>query len=83
MLHRMAFHLSCKVVALHLDNSIAKVYWSNQVGIIPLYHSRLACHILNLISKLGITLIPAYISTHLNVESDYVSFLKWHLLHRA
>ena len=26
MLHRMAFHLSGKVVALHLDNSTAKAY---------------------------------------------------------
>ena len=26
MLHRMAFHLSGKVVALHLDNSNAKAY---------------------------------------------------------
>ena len=29
MLHRMAFHLSGKVVALHLDNSTAKAYLSN------------------------------------------------------
>ena len=32
MLHRMAFHLSGKVVALHLDNSMAKAYLCNQGG---------------------------------------------------
>ena len=30
MLHRMAFHLAGKVVALHLDNSMAKAYLCNQ-----------------------------------------------------
>ena len=32
MLHRMVFHLSGKVVALHLDNSTAKAYLCNQGG---------------------------------------------------
>ena len=32
ILNRMAFHLSGKVVALHLDNSTAKAYLSNQGG---------------------------------------------------
>ena len=32
---------------------------------------RLACHILNLSDIHGITLIPAYITAHLNVEDDY------------
>ena len=32
MWHRMAFHLSGKVVVLHLDNSMAKAYWCNQGG---------------------------------------------------
>ena len=45
---------------------------------------RLACWILNLTDKHGITLIPAYIPTHLNVEADYLSqnwlLLEWHLL---
>ena len=30
MLHRMVFHPSGKVVALHLDNSIANTYLFNQ-----------------------------------------------------
>ena len=30
MLHRMAFHLSSKVVALHLVNSMEKAYLCNQ-----------------------------------------------------
>ena len=34
--------------------------------------SSLACHILNLANKHGITFILAYISTHLNVEADYL-----------
>ena len=73
MLPRMAFHLSGKVVALHLDNSTAKAYLCNQGGIMSPFLSRLACQILSLINKHGITLIPAYISTHLNVEADYLS----------
>ena len=46
--------------------------------------SRLACWILGLTDKHGITLLPAYIPTHLNVEADYRSqnqlLLEWHLL---
>ena len=43
MLHRMAFHLSCKVVALHLDNSMAKAYLCKQGGTVSPFLSRLAC----------------------------------------
>ena len=35
--------------------------------------SRLACRILSLTDKHGITLIPAYIPTHLNVGANYLS----------
>ena len=46
--------------------------------------SRLACQILSLTNKHGITLLPAYIPIHLNVEADFLSqdwlFPKWHLL---
>ena len=35
MLHRMAFCLSGKVVALHLDNSTVKAYMYNQSGTVP------------------------------------------------
>ena len=84
MLCRMAFCLSGMVVALHLDNSTAKVYLCNQVGTVSPFLSRLACQILNLTDKHGITLLPAYIPTHLNVEADFLSqdrlFPKWHLL---
>ena len=72
MLHRMAFHLSGKVVALHLDNSTAKAYLCNQGGTVSPFLSRLACQILSLTDKPGITLPPAYIPTHLNVEADYL-----------
>ena len=46
--------------------------------------SRLTCRILSLTDKHGITLLPAYIPTHLNVEADFLSqdqlFPEWHLL---
>ena len=84
MLCRMAFCLSGKVVALHLDNSTAKAYLCNQGGTVSPFLSRLACQILSLTDKHGITLIPAYIPTHLNVEADYLSqdwlLPEWHLL---
>ena len=81
---RMAFHISGKVVALYLDNSTAKAYLCNQSGTVSPFLSRLACWILNLTDKHGITLISAYIPTHLNVEANYLSqdwmLLEWHLL---
>ena len=84
MLHRMAFCLSGKVVVLHLNNSNAMAYLCHQGGTVSPFHSRLACQILSLTDKHGITLIPAYIPTHLNVESYYLSWnwllLEWHLL---
>ena len=84
MLCRMAFCLSGKVVALHLDNSTAKAYLCNQGDAVSPFNSRLACQILSLTDKHGITLLPAYIPTHLNVEADYLSrdqfLLEWHLL---
>ena len=84
MLHRIAFHLSGKVVALHLDNSTAKAYLCNQGDTVSPFLLRLACWILSLINRHGITLIPAYIPTLLNVEEDYLSQAwlppEWHLL---
>ena len=84
MLLRMAFCLSGKVVALNLDNSIAKAYLHNHGGTVSPFLSRLACQILSLTNKHNITLIPAYIPTHLNVEANYLSWgqllLEWHLL---
>ena len=84
ILHRMAFHLSGKVVALHLDNSTAKAYLCKQGGTVSPFLSSLACQILSQTDKHGITPIPAYIPTHLNVEADYLSqdwlFPEWHLL---
>ena len=84
MLCRMVFHLSGKVVVLHLDNSTAKAYLCNQGGTVSPFLSRLACWILSLTDKHGITLIQSYIPTHLNVEAHYLSqdwmLLEWHLL---
>ena len=73
MLHRMALHLSGKVVVLHLDNSMVKAYLCNQGSTVSPFLSRLACQILSLTDKHCITLIPAYIPTHLNVEANYLS----------
>ena len=73
MLHRLAFCLSGKVVALHLDNRTAKAYLCIQGGTVSTFLSRLACWILSLTDKHGFTLIPAYIPTHLNVKADYLS----------
>ena len=72
-LHRMAFLLSGKVVALPLDNNTAKAYLCNQGGTVSPFLSRLTCQILSLTDKHSITLLPAYIPTHLNVEADYLS----------
>ena len=47
MLCRMAFCLSSKVVALHLDNSTAKAYLCNECGTVSPFLSRLACQILS------------------------------------
>ena len=79
MLCRMACHLSGKVVALHLDNSTTKVYLCNQDGTVSPFLSRVACQIQSLTDKHGITLLPAYIPTHLNEEADFLSW-DWLLL---
>ena len=71
MLHRIVSYLSGKVVALHLDNSTAKAYLCNQHGTVSPCLSRLAYWILTLTNKHSITLIPAYIPTHLNLEADF------------
>ena len=87
MLHRMAFHLSLKVVALHLDNSMAKAYLCKEGCTVSPFLFRVACWILSLTNKHGITLIPAYIPTYLNVEANYLSqdqmLPEWHLLPQA
>ena len=84
MLRRMAFFLSGKVVALYVDNSTVKAYLHNQGGTMSPFLSRLACQILSLTDKHGITLLQAYIHTYLNVEVDYLSqdwlLPEWHLL---
>ena len=69
----MAFWLSGKVVALHLNNSTAKAYICNQGSTASTFLSRLACHIINLAKKHGIILLPPYIPIHLNMEADFLS----------
>ena len=84
ILCRMTFCLSDKAVALCLDNSTAKAYLCNKGGTVSPFLSRLACRIPALNDKHGITLIPAYIPTHLNMEADYLSWdwllPEWQLL---
>ena len=72
LLCKMAFCLSNKVATLHLDTSITKAYLCNQGGTASLFLSGLACHILNLAKKHGISLMQVYIPTYLNVEADYL-----------
>ena len=56
----------------------------NQGGTVSPFLSSLACQILSLTDKHGITLAPAYIPIHLSVEADYLSWdwllPEWHLL---
>ena len=66
------FSYLVRMVALHLNNSTTKAYLYNKVVQLP-FLSRLTNHTLNMADKHGITLIPAYIPTHLNVETDYTS----------
>ena len=73
VLCRMAFHLSYKVFVLHLDKSTAGIYFCKKCGTVSVFLFRLACHILNLADKHGITLIPACIPAHLNLEANYLS----------
>ena len=84
ILQKMTFWLSGKVVALPLDNSTAAAHLCSQAGTAPPFLSKLACQILNLANRHGITLIPANIHTHLNVEAEYLSqgrlVPNWHLL---
>ena len=68
----MAFHLSSKVVALHLDNNTFKAYICNQGGTVSPFHCRVACNMLHLANKHDDTLIPAYIPTHLKVEANFL-----------
>ena len=72
MFHRMAFQLSGKVVALQLHNSTIKNLF-DQGSIVSLFPSRFACHILDLTSKHSITLLPVYIPSYLNVETNYLT----------
>ena len=69
---------------MHLDNSTPKAYLCNQGGTVSPFVSRLACPILSVTNKHSIALIPAYIPTHLIVESNYLFqgqlLLEWHLL---
>ena len=58
MLCKMAFHLSGKVVALHLDTSTAIAYQNNKGSTVSPFLSRLACWVLSSTSKHSITLIP-------------------------
>ena len=51
MLHRMAFQLSGKVVALHLDNCTANAYLCHQGGTISPFLLRLDCQILSLLTS--------------------------------
>ena len=61
------------MVISHLDNSTPKAYLCNQGDTALVFPTGLACGILNVVDKHGITFIQAYIPTHLNLEADYLS----------
>ena len=73
MLCRMAFRLLGKFFVLHLDSCTVKAYVCNQGSTVSPFLSVTGGQILSLTDMHGITLIPAYIPTHLNVEADYLS----------
>ena len=83
MLYKIAFQLSGKVT-LYLDKYTAKAYLFNQGGTVSPFLWRLVCKILSLRNRHSISLIQAYIPTHLNAEADYLYWerllLEWHLL---
>ena len=76
MLYRMIFHLSGKIVALHLDKSTVKAYLCKQCCTISIF--RLTYHSLNLYVKQCLNLIPTYRPTNLKVGVDYLSL--WRLV---
>ena len=61
-----------KAVALHQDSTAANANLYNQGGTVYPFLSRVAGCMLNLADKHSITLIQAYVPTHLNPEADYI-----------
>ena len=72
MLWKMVFYFSNKVVTLYLDNNAAKAYLCNQGYTAILFLSRLACYILKLADKHGITLLFQHTS-HPSQCGSYLS----------
>ena len=70
----MVFYLADEVVPLGLDNITAQTYLCDEAGTVLPFLFRLICCILNLADRYDITLISAYIPTHLNLEADYLSW---------
>ena len=72
MVCRMAFHLSGKVPCIWITVLLRLTFVIKVVQCLLFF--RLACWILSLTKKYGITLLPAYNPTHLSVEADYLSW---------
>ena len=70
MLHRMAFSLIWQGGHLTFGCNTAKAYLCNQGG--TSFSLQTSLPVLYLVEKHGITLIPAFIPTHLNVEANNV-----------
>ena len=64
VLYWVDFHLSDNIVASHLDDSTAKAYLCKKGGKVSPFLFRLACCILNLADKHGVT----YSSLHTNLS---------------
>ena len=84
MLCRMASWLSGNVGSLHLDNDTAKVYLCNQGSTASNFLFETSLLHFNLAGINGFNLLPAYLPTHLKVEAEYLSQVRfvpeWHLL---
>ena len=72
ILHKMAIHFTNKVAAYIWTVVLLRLVYVIKV-VELLFLSRLACHIFNLANRHGITRIPTYMPTHLNVEAEYLS----------
>ena len=82
MFCKFAPNLSGKDVAKHLNNGTAKAYLHNQDDAVSLFFQVWFAALLIWLTSM-VYLSPAYIPTHPNVETDYLSYgrlvLKWYV----
>ena len=74
MLYRMAFHLSGKVFAFLLDNNTVRLICVINVVQCLCFFSGMPAGYWVWLTSMVLTLIPAYIPTHISVEANYLSW---------